>query len=77
MENNNNDILKRFSYDTYTIDALKQLFNKHIMNSKSTDDVSMKAGRFIALEIINNVWSELEKFRIKEDETKEKKQIGL
>lgn len=70
--------LKRFANDIQMLEAVKYVMEQEVLKSPSSDDIYKKAGRFIALEILNNTWKEIEKYRLAlEEDEKVKKQVGL
>jgi hypothetical protein len=44
-------------------EAVNTLLNRHFLKKRGEEDVNMKAARFIATELLNEAWLEMEKYR--------------
>lgn len=70
--------LRQFGNDVVMNEVVKQSITNSFLKGKPTDDVHIKASRFIALELLNEAWKDIEVFKDKaEREGEKKKQIGL
>lgn len=70
--------LKQFIDDKRTSDAVRDFLIDCFLDKKSGEDIYIKAGRFIAIERLNEAWSRLEGIKLdKEDKGDKDKQIGM
>lgn len=70
--------LQDFMNDTITSDLVYQQLLQSFLKKRQDEDVTMKAARFIAIELLLETWQELDKVRGKEKHlTKNIGQIAL
>lgn len=73
--------IKDFMNDTITSELIYQSLMQSFLKKRQDEDVTMKAARFVAIELLLETWQELDKVREKEKEKQSTKsvsgQIGL
>lgn len=70
--------LERFAMDTVVSDSVYSLIRKSFLSRKGQRDVQILAAERIALELLDEAWKELSKYRIENNqESTGNKQIGL
>lgn len=76
--NNDKEIIKLFINNEPMQRAVKSVVASVFMAKKPDEDIHTKAGRFIALELLNEAWLELERLKTQKDEEPVVRgQIGL
>lgn len=70
MDNDEKAKLNRFANDVRLFEVVKKVFEKEIVKNVKDRDVNNLAARFIALELIRDVFREIENYKdISEEET--------
>jgi hypothetical protein len=70
--------VNQFLSDVVMSGAVHEIMLKSYLKKKVGEGVDMKAARFIATELLEDAWQELNKYRLTADEKAEKGvQIGL
>ena len=66
--------IRAFISNRNMAEAVNALLSRHFLKKRSEEDVNMKAARFIATELLNEAWLEMEKYRA--DNNNGEKSIG-
>lgn len=69
--------IKRFMSDKATNEAIFTAIQKTFLKAKSSEDISLKAARFMALELLTDAWRDLNHIKDADQTPTEGKQIGL
>ena len=70
--------LQRFMGDPVTPGAIHQVLMTTYLKKRADEDTNMKAARFLALELLEEGWKELEKYQVEiENNGSTTRQIGL
>lgn len=74
----NQEQLKRFANNTEMNEAVKEVLLEVYMRKPSNADANVLAGHFIAIDLLQEAWREIDEYRSKpEEETPVKTQIGI
>jgi hypothetical protein len=74
----NIDLVKLFVNNEPMQRAVKTVIEETFRAKKPNEDIHTKAGRFIALELLNEAWLELDRLKArKEEEPTIRSQVGL
>lgn len=75
---NRTELVKLFVNNVSMQEAVKAVVEEVFRAKKPNEDIHTKAGRFIALELLNEAWTELERLKTdKEEDPVIHSQIGL
>jgi len=69
--------IKAFIQNPSLSEAVYTLLSKHFLRKRGDEDVNMKAARFIAVELLNDAWLEMEKYTVNGDNDKPLSNVGL
>ena len=78
MNKHNIDLVKLFVNNEPMQGAVKEVIEETFRAKKPNEDIHIKAGRFIALELLNEAWIELDRLKARQDdEPQVRSQVGL
>lgn len=78
MNKNKIQLVKNFANNEPMQEAVKTTIEETFRAKKPNEDVHIKAGRFIALELLNEAWVELDRLKAQqEEEPVVRSQVGL
>jgi hypothetical protein len=69
--------IKRFMSDKATNEAIFSAIQKTFLKAKPSEDISLKAARFIALELLTEAWRDLNHIRNTDTTPTESSNVGL
>lgn len=75
MNETGKDKLKRFTNDIIMSEAVYEVLLQSFLKPKKSADVHEKAASFIAIEMLQSAWKELERYKQSENTTTEKEII--
>lgn len=77
MLNMNEDRLKKFMLDEAMEESVHVFLSKVFKRSKQNEDINLKGARFMALEMLEEAWNELETYKPDNNKKEINSQIGL
>ncbi len=78
MNDTQKNKLERFMMDTVMSDSVYEVIRDSFLRNRGQRDLQILAAERIAIDLLNDAWKELTKFRSeKEQQVNEIKQVGL
>lgn len=76
MSQHNANLIYRFIADPAMSEEVKNVLLESFMK-KRTGDVNMKAAQMMAIDLLQEGWKELERYKTQQNEAKISRQVGI